>query len=90
MLEMNPASPPPVPNRYFGLGATGYCLQAGCNPNEAELVGAPGGGFCCWSTQLAYHRESGTIIFVHTNTNNPEPAALIQLPIIVLQQLGLT
>ncbi len=90
MLDMNPASPPPVPNRYFGLGATGYCLQAGCNPDQAELVGAPGGGFCCWSTQLAYHRESGTIIFVHTNTNNPEPAALIQLPIIILQQLGLT
>ena len=57
MLDMNPASPPPVPNRYFALGATGYCLQAGCNPDEAELVGAPGGGFCCWSTQLAYHRE---------------------------------
>jgi CubicO group peptidase (beta-lactamase class C family) len=44
MLEMNPVSPPPVPNRYFGLGATGYCLEAGCDPNDAELVGAPATG----------------------------------------------
>ena len=28
MLDINPASPLPVPNRRFGLDATGYCLKA--------------------------------------------------------------
>ena len=49
---LDPVSPVPVPNRYFGLGAAGYCLESTCDPDDAELVGAPGGGFCCWSTQL--------------------------------------
>ena len=88
MLDMNPVSPPPVPNRYFGLGATGYCLEATCEPDDAELVGAPGGGNCCWSTQLVYHRESGTTVVVHTNTNDPTPEQLIQLPIAMLHELG--
>jgi D-alanyl-D-alanine carboxypeptidase len=87
LLDMNPVSPPPVPNRYFGLGATGYCLQAGCDPDAAELVGAPGGGFCCWSTQLVYDRRSDTTIVVATNTNTPEPAQLIELPKAILAQL---
>lgn len=88
MLDMNPVSPPPVPNRYFGLGAAGYCLESTCDPDDAELVGAPGGGFCCWSTQLVYHRESGTTVVVHTNTNDPTPEQLIQLPMAVLHELG--
>jgi hypothetical protein len=52
LLDMNPISPPPAPNRYFGLGATDHCLTSDCDTDAAELVGAPGGGFCCWSTQL--------------------------------------
>jgi len=88
LLDMNPVSPPPVPNRYFGLGATGYCLDATCNPDDAELVGAPGGGYCCWSTQLVYHRASGTTVLVHTNTNDPTPEQLIQIPIAMLHELG--
>jgi hypothetical protein len=41
--------------------------------------GAPGGGFCCWSTQLVYHRESGMTVVVHTNTNDPTPLISRQL-----------
>ncbi len=88
LLDMNPTSPPPVPNRYFGLGATGYCLEAGCEPDRAELVGAPGGGFCCWSTQLVHDRRNGTTIVVATNTNTPTPAQLIDLTEALLADLA--
>lgn len=89
LLDMNPAQPPPVPDRYFAVGTTGYCAEPGCGPDEVDLVGAPGSQFEGWSTQLAHHLASGTTIVVHANTNSPTLAALKDLPIAVVQELGL-
>jgi hypothetical protein len=90
LLDMNPAQPPPVPDRYFALGTTGYCVEPGCGPDEVDLVGAPGSQFPGYSAQLAHHLESGTTIVVHANTNSPTLASLKDLPIAVVHQFGLT
>jgi D-alanyl-D-alanine carboxypeptidase len=89
LLEMNPAQPPPLPDRYFALGATGYCTQPGCAPDEVGLVGAPGSTFAGWGTQLAHHLDSGTTIITYTNTSTPQPSDQIDLPLQVLRELGL-
>lgn len=62
LLDMNPVAPPPLPSRYFGLGAVAHCLESTC--------------------------ASGTTVLVHTNTNDPTPEQLIQLPIAMLGELG--
>ena len=69
MLTMNPAEVAPVPNRYFALGATGYCLDptTECDPEEIELVGAPGSTSYGWSNQLVHHPDSGVTVLVQAN-----------------------
>ena len=89
MLTMNPAVVPPVPGRYFALGATGYCLTAGCGTDEVELVGAPGSTSFGWSVQLVHHPSSGTTIVAQANVGIAEPADLLAVPVEVIRQLQL-
>jgi D-alanyl-D-alanine carboxypeptidase len=90
MLDMRPDQPPGVPDRYFGLGATGYCTldQPGCAPDEVRLVGAPGSAFIV-NTQLVYHLDSGTTIMIFGNTF---VSADVQIDLArrVVRELGLT
>jgi D-alanyl-D-alanine carboxypeptidase len=89
MLTMNPAVVPPVPGRYFALGATGYCLTDGCGTDEVELVGAPGSTSFGWSVQLVHHPSSGTTIVVQANVAIADPADLLAVPVEVIRQLQL-
>jgi D-alanyl-D-alanine carboxypeptidase len=88
MLEMRDAA---APYPYYGLAATGYCLDdPRCGPDDVDLVGhrarAPG-----TSVWLVHHPESATTIVVHANWPEFETAQhLIPLAARVLAELGLT
>lgn len=75
MLDMNPVSPPPMPNRSFGLGATGYYLESTCNPDDAERAALPAvdaaAGAHNWCITARAERRSSTTptpTIPHTNS----------------------
>jgi D-alanyl-D-alanine carboxypeptidase len=90
MQDIQPVQPPNVPDRYFGLGATGYCTldQPGCAPDEVRLVGAPGSAFIV-NTQLVHHPATGTTIMIFGNTYVTADLQ-IDLARRVVRELGLT
>jgi D-alanyl-D-alanine carboxypeptidase len=89
MLEMRPAF---SPSEHYGLGAEGWCLdQAGCAPEEVDLVGHIGGGPGSRAL-LGHHRDSGLTLAVHANiqVNPGDPGpVMIDLLADILHELAI-
>jgi D-alanyl-D-alanine carboxypeptidase len=56
---------------HYGLGAMGFCLdQAGCTPDEVEVVGHSGQLGAGSRVLLAHHPDSGTTLVFHANVGD--------------------
>jgi D-alanyl-D-alanine carboxypeptidase len=84
------ATDAPTPLHY-GLGAMGFCLdQAGCSPDEVEVVGHSGGLGAGTRVLLAHHPDSGATLVFHANVGDIGLPTLIAPLAGVFGQLGLT
>jgi D-alanyl-D-alanine carboxypeptidase len=76
---------------HYGLGTMGFCInQTGCSADEAQEIVGHSGAWAGTRNLLAYHRDSGTTVMVHTNTfPGTDVPQRFNLVADTLQQLGL-